>query len=105
VYAADADTGAWRWRAKTNYPIQSGVTATAGGVVFFGDMGGNFYALATGSGRRLWGANLGGAIGGGVVTYSVGGEQKVAAAVGFTAILWPTKVTTGKIVILGLSGN
>ena len=105
VYAADADTGAWRWRAKTNYPIQSGVTATAGGIVFFGDMGGNFYALDTGSGRRLWGANLGGAIGGGVVTYSVGGEQKVAAAVGFTAILWPTKVTTGKIVILGLPAN
>jgi len=39
MYAAD--TGVWRWRAKTNYPIQSGVTSTAGGIVFFGDMGGN----------------------------------------------------------------
>jgi alcohol dehydrogenase (cytochrome c) len=45
VYAVDADSGQWRWRAKTNYPIQSGMTPTAGGVVFFGDMGGNFYAL------------------------------------------------------------
>jgi alcohol dehydrogenase (cytochrome c) len=105
VYASDADTGAWKWRAKLNYPIQGGVTPTAGGIVFFGDMGGNFYALDTSSGRRLWGENLGGAIGGGVVTYSVGGEQKVAVAPGFTSILWPTKVTTGKIVILGLSGN
>jgi hypothetical protein len=26
-------------------------------------------------------------------------------ATGFTAILWPTKVTTGKIVILSLPGN
>src|SRR5215831_13344712 len=42
IYAVDADTGAWKWRAKTNYPIQSGMTPTAGGIVFFGDMGGNF---------------------------------------------------------------
>jgi alcohol dehydrogenase (cytochrome c) len=104
VYASDADTGAWKWRAKSNYPIQSGMTPTAGGVVFFGDMGGNFYALDTATGQRLWGKNLGGAIGGGVVTYSSGGAQKVAVAVGFTAILWPTKVATGKIVILGLPG-
>ena len=102
LYASDADTGAWKWRAKSNYPIQGGVTPTAGGVVFFGDMGGNFYALDTATGRRLWGQNLGGAIGGGVVTYTAGGAQKVAVGVGFTSILWPTKVVTGKIVILGL---
>jgi alcohol dehydrogenase (cytochrome c) len=102
LYASDADTGAWKWRAKSNYPIQGGITPTAGGVVFFGDMGGNFYALDTATGRRLWGQNLGGAIGGGVVTYVAGGAQKVAVGVGFTSILWPTKVTTGRIVILGL---
>ena len=105
LYACDADTGAWRWRAKSNYPIQSGVTPTAGGVVFFGDMGGNFYALDTASGRRLWSANLGGAIGGGVATFSSAGAQRLAVASGFTGILWPTKIATGKIVILGLAGG
>ncbi len=105
VYATDADTGAWKWRAKSNYPVQSGLTPTAGGLVFFGDMGGNFYALDSASGRRLWGLNLGGAIGGGVVTYTAGSVQKVAVPIGFTAILWPTKVVTGKVVILGLPGN
>ena len=45
LYATDADTGAWKWRLKSNYPILSGVTPTAGGLVFFGDMGGNFYAI------------------------------------------------------------
>ena len=45
VHAVDADTGVWKWRVKTNYPILSGMTPTAGGLVFFGDMGGNFYAL------------------------------------------------------------
>jgi alcohol dehydrogenase (cytochrome c) len=102
LYASDADTGVWKWRAKSNYPIQGAVTPTAGGVVFFGDMGGNFYALDTATGRRLFGQNLGGAIGGGIVTYTADGAQKVAVGVGFTSILWPTKVVTGKIVILGL---
>ena len=102
VYAADADTGAWRWKAKTNYPIQSGMTPTAGGVVFFGDMGGNFYALDTASGRKLWGQKIGGAIGGGVITYAVNGTQKVAVATGLTEILWPTEITTAKVSVLGL---
>ena len=71
VYAVDAETGAWRWRVKSNYPVQSGVTPTAGGVVFFGDMGGNFYALDANTGDKLWGQKIGGAIGGGVITYEV----------------------------------
>jgi alcohol dehydrogenase (cytochrome c) len=103
VYAVDADTGAWKWRLKSNYPILSGMTPTAGGLVFFGDMGGNFYALNAATGQRLWGQKIGGAIGGGVITYTAKGEQKVAVAVGFSSILWPTEVVTGKIVILGLS--
>jgi alcohol dehydrogenase (cytochrome c) len=110
VYAVDADSGTWRWRAKSNYPVQSGLTPTAGGLMFFGDMGGNFYAVDTASGRRLWNTNLGGAIGGGVITYSTQASpgvaaQRIAVAVGFTGILWPTKVVTGKVVILGLDGG
>jgi alcohol dehydrogenase (cytochrome c) len=81
------------------------MTPTAGGIVFFGDMGGNFYALEAATGRRLWGKNLGGAIGGGVITYSAGGTQRVAVAAGYTNIVWPTKIVTGKIVILGLPGT
>ena len=102
VYAIDADTGAWRWRLKSNYPIHSGMTPTAGGLVFFGDMGGNFYALDVADGERLWGQKIGGAIGGGVITYTANGTQKVAVATGFTSIIWPTEIVTGKIVILGL---
>jgi len=102
TYAVDADTGAWKWRAKTNYPIQSGMTPTGGGIVFFGDMGGNFYALDKTDGRKLWGQKIGGAIGGGVITYTVNGSQKVAVAHGLTEILWPTEITTAKVSILGL---
>jgi len=102
VYASDADTGAWKWRARSNYPIQSGVTPTAGNVVFFGDMGGNFYALDASNGRKLWGGKIGGAIGGGVITYTANGRQKVAVATGLTEVLWPTDIVTAKVSILGL---
>ena len=87
VYAVDADTGAWKRRLKSNYPVLSGMTTTAGGLTLFGDMGGNFYALDTVTSQKLWCKKIGGAIGGGVITYSAGGAQKIAVAVGFTSIL------------------
>ncbi|MGD9543016.1 MAG: pyrroloquinoline quinone-dependent dehydrogenase [Methylocystis sp.] len=105
LYAVDADSGRWRWRAKTNYPVQSGVAPTAGGVVFFGDMGGNFYALDAATGRRLWGEKIGGAVGGGVITFSTPKGQRVAAATGLTEVLWPTEITTAKVSILGVAPN
>jgi len=101
VYAVDADTGVWKWRLKSNYPIVGGMTPTAGGVVFVGDIGGNFYALDSANGQKLWGQELGGAIGGGVITYTANGAQKVAVAAGFTHIAWPTKIVKAKIVVLG----
>ncbi|MBY6243047.1 PQQ-binding-like beta-propeller repeat protein [Methylosinus sp. Sm6] len=105
LQAVDADSGRWRWRAKTNYPVQSGVAPTAGGVVFFGDMGGNFYALDADTGRRLWGQKIGGAVGGGVITFSTPKGQRVAAATGLTEVLWPTEITTAKVSILGLDDH
>ena len=105
LYATDADSGVWKWRLKTNYPIVSGVTPTAGGLVFFGDVGGNFYALDAATGQKLWGQQLGGALGGGVITYTANGAQKIAVATGFTSPAWPTKVVTAKVKILGLEGQ
>lgn len=105
LYAVDADSGKWRWRAKSNYPVQSGVAPTAGGLVFFGDMGGNFYALDADSGRKLWGNKIGGAVGGGVITFQTPKGQRVAAATGLTEVLWPTEITTAKVSVLGLPGE
>ena len=105
VYAVDADSGVWKWRLKSNYPIEGGVTPTAGGVVMFGDLGGNFYLLDAETGRKLWGRKIGGAIGGGLITYSAAGGQKIAVATGLANINMPTEVTTAKIVVLGLAGG
>ncbi len=45
---------AWRlrWRASSQYPVQSALTPTAGGVIFFGGMSGNFYALDASDGHK-----------------------------------------------------
>jgi alcohol dehydrogenase (cytochrome c) len=104
VYATDADTGVWKWRVMSNFPIVGAITPTAGGVVFFGDVGGNFYALNSSNGQKLWGQSLdgGGGIGGGIITYTVDGAQKIAVADGFTMVTWPTKPVTAKVIILGL---
>jgi alcohol dehydrogenase (cytochrome c) len=102
LHAVDADTGVWKWRLKSNYPIMSAVTPTAGGLVFFGDMGGNFYAIDAATGRKLWGQKIGGAIAGGVITYIANGAQKVAVATGYVSPAVPTGIRRAKIAILGL---
>jgi alcohol dehydrogenase (cytochrome c) len=100
LYATDADSGKWTWRARSNYPTLSGVTPTAGGLVFFGDHGGNLYALNSGTGERLWSLKLRGAIAGGVISYSVDGSQRIAVTAGMTSVVWPTTPGSAKIVIL-----
>jgi alcohol dehydrogenase (cytochrome c) len=102
IHAIDADTGVWKWRLWTNYPIVAGLTPTAGGLLFFGDVGGNFYAVDATTGQKLWGKKIGGPIGGGVITYTVNGKQRVAVASGFYNAFWPVAVGNGKIAILGL---
>jgi alcohol dehydrogenase (cytochrome c) len=105
LYATDADTGVWKWRLKSNYPIQGAVTPTAGGLVFFGDVGGNFYAIDAATGQKLWGKKIGGAIGGGVITYAVNDAQKVAVATGYVSPAFPAQIRRAKIAILGIEGN
>jgi alcohol dehydrogenase (cytochrome c) len=78
------------------------VTPTAGGLVFFGDLGGNFYAIDAATGRKLWGQKIGGAIGGGVITYTANGTQKVAVTAGYVAPAFPAEIRRAKVVILGL---
>jgi hypothetical protein len=39
------------------------------------DLSGNFYALDAATGQKLWGQKMGGAIGGGVITYIANGAE------------------------------
>ena len=98
----DAATGERKWQFHAPSPITGGVTPTNGGLLLFGDMGGNFYAFEAVSGKKLWSTDLGGAIGGGVITYDAGQGQKIAVAAGMTSPIWPTPKINGKVVVLGL---
>jgi alcohol dehydrogenase (cytochrome c) len=103
--ASDADSGAKKWQIHLSRPLVGGVTPTAGGVVFFGDIDGNFFAYDTERGEQLWSMQLDGAVGGGVITYDTGQGQKVAVAAGMTSPIWPTPQVTARVVVLGLAGT
>jgi alcohol dehydrogenase (cytochrome c) len=78
VNAVDPDSGAVRWKYRADAPVVAGVTPTAGGVTFTGDMGGNFLALESATGKELLKTKTEGALAGGVITYARGGTQYVA---------------------------
>jgi alcohol dehydrogenase (cytochrome c) len=82
ITALDRDTGAVRWKYHAEKPVVAGITPTAGGVTFAGDLGGNFLVFNSKTGELLHKAQAGGAMAGGVVTYEVGGRQYVAIAAG-----------------------
>ena len=64
------------------------MTTTAGGVLFTGELTGDFLALDAATGAVLYRFNTGGPIGGGIVTYAVGGKQYVAVAAGSPSNFW-----------------
>lgn len=82
ITALDRDTGAVRWKYHAEKPVVAGVTPTAGGVTFTGDLAGNFLVFDSKTGKVLHKSAAGGAMAGGVVTYEVGGRQYVAFAAG-----------------------
>ena len=82
THAIDGATGEIVWSRKAPKPMIGGVTPTAGGVVLTGGADGYFLALDARDGSELYRFNTGGAIGGGVASYTVGGEQYVAVATG-----------------------
>jgi len=85
INAIDAKTGKMKWRHKSAAPMLGAITATAGGVVLTGDTSGDFLVVSAATGDLLYRFNTGGAIGGGVITYEVGGKQYVAVASGNTS--------------------
>jgi alcohol dehydrogenase (cytochrome c) len=101
VNAIDGDTGKTLWKYHADAPVVAGVTPTAGGVVFTGDLNGNLLALDAHTGGVLYKFNTGGAIAGGVVTYETGGKQYLATTSGNIS-RGTFSATTGspKIVIL-----
>jgi alcohol dehydrogenase (cytochrome c) len=102
VVAIDAETGGVRWKVQTAKPMVAGITATAGGLVFTGDLDGQVLAFDAMKGNILWRKQAGGAIGGGVISFEAGGKQRIAAAVGLNSPIWPVKGGPARVVVYAL---
>ena len=90
IKAFDAATGKLVWSKSQSYPATSGILATGGGVVFYGDPEGYFNALNDETGEHLWSFNLGTGVYGNPTTYSTGGKQYVGIVYGAGGCgIWP----------------
>ncbi len=102
IVAANASTGNVLWTYHSATPMVAGVTPTAGGLVFTADLNGNVLAFDASSGTLLATIATGRAIGGGVVTYSVGGKQYVAVAAGMASSVFNTPNVKSELVVMSL---
>ncbi|WBX83762.1 PQQ-binding-like beta-propeller repeat protein [Sphingosinicella microcystinivorans] len=82
ITAMDASGGRVRWQLNTKSPIVSGIITTASGLTFAGDLTGTLYILQTATGRVLRTIETGGAMAGGIISYSAAGKQYVAVTSG-----------------------
>ncbi len=105
VTAVDSETGAVRWRYHAEKPVIAGVTPTAGGVTFTGDLAGNLLVFDSRTGALLRQVQTGGALAGGVVTYAVGGKQYIAVASGNISRTAFGALGLPSVVILALNGR
>jgi alcohol dehydrogenase (cytochrome c) len=82
ISAFDPVSGKKQWAFKTKYYNLSSLLATAGDLVFAGDLDGNAFALDAKTGEKLWSFNTGGRIVAPPVSFSVGGRQYVTISSG-----------------------
>jgi alcohol dehydrogenase (cytochrome c) len=70
------------WVHHQSSPLSTSLLATAGGVVFSGDLDPALKAFDDATGKLLWQARLDDLPSGSIITYSIGQTQYVAVVVG-----------------------
>jgi alcohol dehydrogenase (cytochrome c) len=100
--AIDLASGAVHWQYRSRKPMIAGVTTTASGLVFAGELTGDLLALDARDGTVLYRFNTGGAMAGGIVTYAVEGKQYVGAASGRGSIIFGDARGVPTIVVFAL---
>ena len=100
--AIDPVSGEEKWAVERATPYNGGVLATAGGVVFQGDGGGEFAAFDADDGTKLWAYDTLGDAGSAPITYAVDGVQYVAmqAAGGVR-----NRYNDGRLLVFKLDGD
>jgi alcohol dehydrogenase (cytochrome c) len=100
--AVDADSGRVLWKYHAPQPLLAAVTPTASGLLFTGDLEGNFLAFDAAKGEILFKKDVGGPVGGGVVTYMLAGKQYIAVAAGMNNPIMKTKSGPARVAIFAL---
>ena len=86
--AIDYTTGKIRWSHELGQRSGAGVLTTASGLTFSGDGAGNYFALATATGKTLWHAGSGSQIASSPITYELDGQQVVLLSSGGVLSAW-----------------
>ena len=84
--AIDPLSGKTKWEVGSAIPRFSGVLSTAGGVVFSGQLTGEFEAFDANDGKKLWQFQTGSGIEGQPVTWQQDGVQYVAVSSGYGGV-------------------
>lgn len=83
VTAIDVSTGRIVGKYRTVHPQMGGLLATAGGLVFAGNLEGSFVAIDAQTLQELWRFDIGAGITAPPMTFAAGGKQYVAIEVGY----------------------
>jgi alcohol dehydrogenase (cytochrome c) len=94
--AVDARTGGVRWRYRSSAPLTAAIAATGGGLVFTGELTGNFLALDAATGSVRYRFDTAGPIGAGVAVFATGGKQRVAVMSGRPSRSFTAGATRGR---------
>ena len=96
VWAISAETGATQWKHEQRTGVMS-LVATGGGLVFGGDVAGNFKAYDDSTGDVLWETNLGAPVSGFPITFAVDGKQYVAVTTGVSLVAMAARRLTAEL--------
>jgi alcohol dehydrogenase (cytochrome c) len=102
ITAIDGESGRVLWRYQTGSQVLAGLVPTRSGLLFAGDTHGNLLALDATTGALLNHIDAGGALNNGLISYAVGSEQYVAAAVGGATENPSTIAGPLRVVVYGL---
>jgi len=103
ITALNATSGQTLWRFQNDAPVIAGLITTKSGLLFAGDVKGRLLVFDATSGAPLQRQELGGAMNNGLISYSVGDEQYLAAAVGGSSIITNGVAGPLRVTVLGLT--
>jgi alcohol dehydrogenase (cytochrome c) len=104
ITAIDGNSGQVRWQYEAEAQVQAGLVPTKSGLLFGGDTHGNLLIFNAKNGKLLRSIDTGGALNSGLISYSVGDEQYIAAAAGGATENPSTAAGPLRVIIYGLRG-